>query len=259
MKVALMQMDIVLGDVAANCAKVRTMLAEGLARGAKLFVLPELWSTGYQLADIVRLAEPENGPSLEVLRDFAGRNRVEIVAGSLAELAGDKVYNTACVIGADGRITAKYRKIHLIGLMEEDKYITPGGAKCLFDASFGPAGLIICYDLRFTELPRNLALQGCRALFVPAEWPAVRGAHWLTLNIARAVENQIFVFAANRVGRDAANEFFGHSLVVDPLGNILAQGSATQEEVVIADVDFAAVEEARQRIPVYADRRPECY
>lgn len=259
MKVALIQMDIALGDVAANRAKAMAMLAEGVGRGAELLVLPEMWTTGYALEEIHNLAEPPGGPTLAMLRGFARERGVAVVAGSLAESGGGRVYNTAYAIGPDGEVAARYRKIHLIGLMAEDRYLSPGEARCTFDLGFGPAGLIICYDLRFTELPRALALEGCRTLFVPAEWPASRGRHWTALNIARAIENQMFVIAVNRVGRDAANLFCGHSLIVDPWGEVVAEGTGEAEEVIVADVDFAAVEEIRKRMPVFNDRRPECY
>lgn len=259
MKVALLQMDIRLGQVEDNRAKVRTMLAEGLARGAELFVLPEMWTTGYKLPEIQQLGEPEDGPTMQMLQRFAAEHAVEVIAGSIAETSGGKVYNTAYAINGGGKVVAKYRKMHLIGLMDEEKYISPGESKVLFDMSFGRAGLIICYDLRFTELPRALALAGCQTLFVPAEWPASRGGHWLALNMARAIENQMFVIAVNRVGRDENNVFFGNSLVVNPWGEVLAQGSEAEEQVLVVDVDFAAVQEIRQRMPVFADRRPQYY
>ncbi len=259
MKIALLQMDIVLGDPDANRRKAADMIAAGLGQGAELFVLPEMWTTGYKLAEIGRLAEPEDGPTLAMLRAAARENGVEFVTGSMAEARGGKVYNTCYAVNAAGGVVAKYSKIHLIGLMEEDRYISPGDSKALFTLGCGQAGMIICYDLRFTELPRALALAGCRTLFVPAEWPAQRGAHWRTLNLARAIENQLFVIAVNRVGRDANNVYFGHSLVVDPWGEVLAEGSEDREEVIVVDVDFAAGEEIRRRMPVFADRRPQYY
>ncbi len=259
MKVALLQMDIALGDVAANRRKAADMIAEAVGRGAKLLVLPEMWTTGYKLAAIHELAEPEGGPTLAMLRAAARQSGVEIVTGSMAEARDGKVYNTCYAVDAAGEVVAKYSKIHLIGLMAEDRYLAPGDAKAMFELSCGQAGIIICYDLRFTELPRALALAGCRTLFVPAEWPASRGAHWRALNIARAIENQMFVIAVNRVGRDEGNVYFGHSLIVDPWGEVLAEGPERDEAVVVADVDFAAGEEIRRRMPVFADRRPECY
>ncbi|HWQ61951.1 MAG TPA: carbon-nitrogen family hydrolase [Negativicutes bacterium] len=259
MKIALLQMDIVLGDATANRRKAADMIATGLSRGAELLVLPEMWTTGYKLAEIDRLAEPDDGPTMTMLRANARENGVEIVTGSMAEARDGKVYNTCYAIDASGEVVAKYSKIHLIGLMQEDRYIEPGDSKAMFSLRCGPAGMIICYDLRFTELPRTLALAGCRTLFVPAEWPAQRGAHWRTLNLARAIENQMFVIAVNRVGRDPDNVYFGHSLVVNPWGEVLAEGSEDREEVIVADVDFAAGEEIRRRMPVFADRRPQYY
>ncbi|MBP2653439.1 MAG: nitrilase [Firmicutes bacterium] len=261
MKTALIQMNIKLGDVATNQAKADTLMTAGLKEGAKLFVLPELWTTGYKLENIFEFAEPENGPTITMLRHFAISHQVEIIAGSLAEKAGDKIYNTAYTIDRRGEIVAKYRKIHLfgLGLMNEKDYLSSGNTQEIFDLSTGKAGLIICYDLRFTELPRALALKGCRTLFVPAQWPAARGQHWLTLTLARAIENQMFVIAVNRVGSDSNTTFFGNSLAVSPWGEILAQGSASEEQTIIVDIDFSLVDDVRQRIPIFTDRRPECY
>lgn len=259
MKIALLQMDIVLGDVEANKAKALSMMRKAVEKKAELLVLPELWSTGYRLDRIHELAEPADGPTLQMLNNFAKDNQVEIVTGSVAELRDGKVYNSAFAINAKGKTIAHYSKIHLIGLMQEDTYIASGDHQSKFDLSFGKAGLIICYDLRFTELPRTLALQGCQTLFVPAEWPASRGRHWVILNTARAIENQMFVIAVNRVGKDDKNTFFGHSLVINPWGEVLAEGSENEEEVIVVDVDFASVAEIRQRMPVFKDRKPQYY
>lgn len=259
MKVALLQMDIALGDVAANRRKAMAMIQEGIERGAKLLVLPELWTTGYKLGEIHNLAEPADGPTVKMLSAAAKEHGVEIITGSIAEARGGRVYNTCYAIDGTGSVIAKYSKIHLIGLMAEDRYLAPGDSKALFEMSFGKAAMIICYDLRFTELPRALALAGCHTMFVPAEWPASRGAHWRTLNIARAIENQMFVIAVNRVGSDDNNLFYGHSLIVNPWGEVLAEGSESDEQVILADVDFASVGEIRQRMPIFADRRPQYY
>jgi predicted amidohydrolase len=259
MKVALVQMDVAYGDVKANRAKARSLIAEGLLRGAELFVFPELWTTGYKLRDIGSMAESLDGETLTMLSRIAAENRVNIIAGSIPELSGGKIYNTACAIGRDGRIVGSYRKIHLIGLMAEDRWLAAGDEKRLFPLDAATAGMIICYDLRFPELTRALALQGARIVFVPAEWPSVRGNHWRMLNIARAIENQAFVIAVNRVGSDPDNAFFGHSLAIDPWGEILVEGSETKEELLFADIDLDFVEEVRARVPVFKDRRPACY
>ncbi len=259
MKVALLQMDIALGDVATNRKRALAMIDEGLEQGASLFVLPELWTTGYVLDRLLEIGEPEDGPTVQMLQKTARENHVEIISGSLAEIRNGKVYNTVYAIDADGKITGKYSKIHLVPMMDEDKFLTGGDHQGAFDLSFGKAGAIVCYDLRFTELTRALALKGCKMLFVPAEWPSVRGRHWTILNIARAIENQLFVVAVNRVGQDKNNTFFGHSLVIDPWGEVLAEGSEDAQQVIITDIDFDTLADARKKVPVFSDRRPECY
>jgi predicted amidohydrolase len=259
MKIALLQMDIVLGDVETNRRKVNRMIAEGLRQQAKLFVLPELWTTGYVLDELLELGEPEDGPTVGMLRDIAREHGIEIVSGSIAETRNSKVYNTAYAINAQGEIASKYSKIHLVPMMHEDRFLTAGNEQGIFNLSFGKAGVVICYDVRFPELARSLALKDCQAMFVLAEWPKIRGNHWRILNIARAIENQMMIIAVNRVGKDAANSFFGHSMIISPWGDIIAEGSETEEQVIIAEVDFSMIQAIRKEIPVFADRRPECY
>ncbi|MBP2644635.1 MAG: yafV [Firmicutes bacterium] len=259
MKIALVQLAAPAGDVASTVDYALSLMTKAVQQGAELCVLPELWTTGYRLKTVSRLAEPQDGPTLTKLRQFATAHQVEIIAGSIAELAGSTVYNTTYAIRRDGSLGGKYRKIHLFSLTSEQNYFSPGNSKGLAEMSFGKAGLIICYDLRFPELTRSLALSGCPALFVPAAWPETRGQHWLTLNIARAIENQCFVIAVNTVGKYGNINFFGNSLVVTPWGEILVQGSSTQEEIVFTELDFSLIADVRQKISMYADRRPEYY
>jgi omega-amidase len=118
--------------------------------------------------------------------------------------------------------------------------------------------VMICYDIRFPELARTLALDGAKILFVPAEWPHPRLHHWRTLLMARAIENQMFVVSCNRVGTSGSTHFFGHSLIIDPWGEIIAEG-AEHEEIITAALDLTEVDKVRGRIPVFEDRRPELY
>ena len=140
----------------------------------------------------------------------------------MAELRGDKVYKSAIILGPEG-IIRSYSKTHLFRLMNEHKYFTPGNTCDVFQTSFGRIGLVICYDIRFPELARGAALKGARILFVPAEWPYPRVSHWEFLLKARAIENQMFVVASNRVGSDKKNIFFEHSMVLDPAGETIAE------------------------------------
>ena len=258
MKIGLIQMEVLPGEVAENRRKALSMMGQAVAQGCRLLVLPEIWTTGYALQNIAALAEPAEGETLTALRQFARQQAVEVITGSLPIREGGKVYNNAFAIDDAGRILASYRKIHLFSLLGEERFFQPGDQAQSWEMSFGRAAMIICYDLRFPELTRTLAVNGVRALFVPAAWPEARGGHWRTLNMARAIENQIFVFAVNCVGKHGKNIFHGHSLAIDPWGRILAEGD-DREAVVTAEVDWRMLEEVREQIPVFADRRPEVY
>lgn len=251
-------MNIALGNVEANRQKALTMIEDGLQQGAELFVLPEMWTTGYQMDQLHQLAEKEDGPTINMLQQMAKKHSVEIIAGSIAEKRNNKIYNTAYAIDKNGLVIAKYSKIHLIGLMAEEKYITPGDQKCSFDLSIGRSGLIICYDIRFTELPRALALADCTTLFIPAQWPQLRGEHWRILNLARAIENQMFVISANTVNGHGRGKMYGHSMIINPWGEVIAEGTDT-EQLIIADVDFSLISTVRAKLPVFTDRRPQYY
>jgi predicted amidohydrolase len=257
-RIAVLQMDIQLGQVEANRQKAMAMIQKGLQQGAELFLLPEMWTTGYQLDQIQQLAEAADGPTISLLQQIAREHNVEIISGSIPEARNGNVYNTAYTINRTGQVIAQYSKIHLIGLMAEEQYITPGDQKCSFELSIGKAGIIICYDIRFTELPRALALEDCTTLFIPAQWPEVRGDHWRILNLARAIENQQFVISANTVNGKGRGKMYGHSLIINPWGEILAEGGE-QEQLIIADVDFSQSADIRKRLPVFTDRRPQYY
>jgi predicted amidohydrolase len=183
---------------------------------------------------------------------------VNIIAGSIAEKKGNEVQNTAYVFNRQGELTAQYSKIHLFRLMEEEKFLTSGDhiGKIAFDDI--SAGVMICYDIRFPELARTLALDGAKILFIPAEWPHPRLHHWRTLLMARAIENQMFVIACNRVGISGKAHFFGHSMIIDPWGEIIAEGGE-QKEIISASLQLSEVDSVRSKIPVFEDRRPDIY
>lgn len=259
LKVALLQFDIKLGNPAANRAKVQTMLAEAVHQGAKLVALPELWNTGYALNRIKKLAEGESAkPSVEFLQNIAKQEKLWIFSGSIVEKAGEKFYNTSYIIRDDGTIAGKFRKIHLFSLMDEDRFFAAGDEICVVDTPFGKAGTLICYDLRFPELTRKVAALGAVLMVIPAEWPHPRLEHWRILNQARAIENQNFVLAVNRVGVSGNTNFCGNSMIIDPWGAVLAQGGE-EEAVIIAELDLSQVEKVRNTIPCWQDRRPEVY
>jgi predicted amidohydrolase len=257
-KISLGQMDVKFGDPAANFATVTRMTEEARQRGSDLILFPELWSTAYDLTRASTYASSLDAGVFADLSALARRTGIYVLGSTLSLLGENQFGNTLTVFAPDGTLLADYSKIHLFRLMDEHQHLTAGDKPVLVDLPFGRAGLAICYDLRFPELFRGYALAGAEMTFLPAEWPHPRLNHWQTLVRARAIENQMFVFACNRVGRDASNEFFGHSMAVDPWGEILAEGGEG-EELITLTVDLSKVQEARRKIPILQDRRPEVY
>ncbi|WP_298432185.1 carbon-nitrogen family hydrolase [Geobacter sp.] len=254
-KAGAVQFTVRLGDVDANMAYVREALGRLAARGCSLAVLPEMWDTGYAYRELNELA----GRTPEVVTEL-GRLSEEygmVIVGSLPEPHGERVCNTAYVLDR-GRLLGSYRKIHLFSLLGEDRAFDGGENWLVVDTHVGRVGVFICYDLRFPELPRRLALEGAEILVVPAEWPKPREEHWRALLRARAIENQLFVVAANCCGVQGKLDFFGSSLIIDPKGELLAEGGYEQCEIT-ADLDFEQMVNWRQAIPCFADRKPEYY
>ena len=260
MRVALLQMDVKAGDPEANFGRAADMLAEAVRgeRKPDLIVMPEMWNTGYALDVIEAIADPGGQRTRKLLSAFAAEHGVNIAAGSIAERREDGVYNTSFVFDRKGGVTAEYAKMHLFRLMEEDKYLKAGERPGSAVVDGTPAGMMICYDIRFPELARRLALSGAQLLIVPAEWPNPRLHHWRTLLTARAIENQMYVVACNRCGTSGAVSFFGHSMVIDPWGEVIAE-AGEEEGIVTADIDLSLVADVRGRIPVFEDRRPGLY
>ncbi|WP_342414646.1 carbon-nitrogen family hydrolase [Paenibacillus sp. FSL R10-2782] len=260
--VALIQTHIELGNPPENRSHIRTLMEQAVTVELKpdLIVLPEMWNTGYALDRIHELADQEGAETREWISAFASTHQVNVVAGSIAEKKSDgHVYNTMLVFDRSGAEVASYSKIHLFRLMDEEKYLQPGEEKVLFTLDGGiQAGASICYDIRFPELARSLALSGANLLIVPAEWPHPRLHHWRTLLTARAIENQMYVIACNRVGRSGDTDFFGHSLIIDPWGEIIAEGGE-QEDIITGTIESALVQDVRGRIPVFEDRRTSLY
>lgn len=258
--ISLLQMDIRLADPQYNQQRAGEWIAEAMKAEPKpdVIVLPEMWNTGYALDRLDGIAEPENGPICDWLSETAAHYGITIVGGSISEQRSSGFYNTLYAYAPDGSQLTRYDKIHLFKLMDEEKFMQPGEQTALFPLGDVTAAASICYDIRFPELARTLALAGAKVWFVPAEWPNPRLHHWRTLLTARAIENQMYVIACNRVGRDEKSEFFGHSMIIDPWGEVIAEGGE-EEGIISATIDLELSEDVRGRIPVFADRRPELY
>lgn len=257
LNISLAQMNIALGDVRKNYSAMEKLVVEAARRGSHLVVFPELWSTGYALDRAKELASVINSDLFTQISTLATQNKISIT-GSILEKRGDLINNSAPFFAPNGRMLGIYRKIHLFKLMEEDQWLEPGASPLTLDLPWGKTSIAICYDLRFPELFRRYAVEGARLIIVPAEWPIERVEHWRALLVARAIENQCYILAANAAGQTGETVFGGHSMIVDPWGKIVVEaGDAPM--MVTAEIELELVEEVRERIPILADRRPDLY
>lgn len=259
MKVSIVQMDVVHGDPKRNARNVETAIRKAAEGKPDVILLPEMWNTSYSLENVRDIADVDGQKTRSLISPLAKEYGVNIVAGSVANLYCDNVFNTLYVFDRHGDAIAEYSKIHLFRLMEEHRYLSAGSSLCNFNLDGQPCGAVICYDIRFPEIVRSLALRGCRSLFVPAQWPRPRIDHWRNLLVARAIENQMYVVACNRTGSGGGNDFPGHSMVIDPWGSIIEELADGAEEVLEGEIDIGKVDEIRRSIPVFDDRRPSVY
>ena len=214
-----------------NKKHVKEMLERALVASPDVIVLPEMWNTGYALDELDGLADKEGLESQEFLSQFAREHAVAILGGSVAIERDGKFYNTTYVYNKSGDLINIYSKVHLFGLMAEDQYMSAGAAESIFELDGVIAASVICYDIRFPEWVRTQMAQGAKVLFVVAQWPEPRVQQWEILLKARAVENQAFVVAVNRVGTGPDDVFSGHSMVIDPLGNVVLESKEHEEGI----------------------------
>ncbi|WP_379966739.1 carbon-nitrogen family hydrolase [Ectobacillus sp. sgz5001026] len=259
MKVACLQLDICFGDVGANVDYAEKEIEHVMEEERPdVVLLPELWTTGYDLERLNVLADEDGAVSKRILSDWAKRFEVNIVGGSIAKQTGELVTNTMYTFNKKGEQIGEYSKVHLFKLMNEHKFLSSGNEKGDFLLDSTPCAGLICYDIRFPEWVRTHTAQGVEVLFIVAEWPLSRLAHWRILLQARAIENQCFVVACNRSGNDTSTTYAGHSMVIDPWGEIIAEAGEKAENL-IATFDVEKIVRVRNKIPVFEDRRPDLY
>ncbi len=260
-------------DKAANIAAAEAAIVAAAEGGARLVALPELWTYLGPEAGNHANAEPIPGPVTERLGALARRYRITLHGGSMLEAADDggdgRVYNTAVTFDASGALVAVYRKIHLFdaeptaqGKPYRESATTAAGDRIVTVECDGlRLGLATCYDLRFPELFRTLALRGAEIVVMPSAFTLETGRdHWEPLLRARAIENGCFMLAPGQCGQRPPNRrTYGHSMVVDPWGDALAEGPEETPAIVRAEIDTDRVAEVRRRIPSLANRRPEVY
>ncbi|MDD9377649.1 carbon-nitrogen family hydrolase [Streptomyces sp. ZAF1911] len=256
MRASLIQIAVNEGEsVVSRRSRVADLVRE--QSGSDLVVLPELWTVGaFAYEQFETEAEPLDGPTYGAMAAAARDAGVWLHAGSFVERAGDgSLYNTALVLSPTGELAATYRKIHRFGFDQGEAIMMSAGESLTTVAlPEQTLGLATCYDLRFPELFRGLVDAGATTLVVSAGWPARRREHWTLLNRARAVEDQSYVLACGSAGSNGGVEQAGHSLVVDPWGEVLAE-AGPGEEVLTVDLDPKKVAETREQFPALKDRR----
>jgi predicted amidohydrolase len=260
-KIAAAQIACELGNVEANLKKMRDFSARAKERGAGLILFPEASETGYSMPVIRDFARPWTEGAVPALQKMAKEFSLTIVSG-VSERDGENVYNSQVFIDPHGKIVASYRKTHLFVLAPNDESTcyTPGGKFVSVAADGFRFGLSICYDLRFPEVSRALALEhDANVLLVSSAWPLPRVEHLRALAVTRAIENQSYLVLANRTGIDAGVTCCGMSAIIDPSGVILASASGDREELLIADISAETITAVRNRIPVFAHRRTDLY
>ena len=265
--IALVQLDAS-ADCDANIAAAVALADEAAAGGARLVALPEYLQYRGPDDGFRASARPIPGPHTDPFAEVARRRNAWILVGSTAEASGDpaRPYNTSTLIAPDGSIAATYRKIHLFDIAvdsgpadTESARVTPGDRLVTADVDGARLGLSICYDLRFPELYRALALAGAEILTVPANFTERTGRdHWEVLLRARAIENGAYVLAPAQIGGPPGQPAYGRSMVIDPWGTVIAQ-APDRVGIIRADVETDRVAAVRRQIPVLANRRPEAY
>ncbi len=265
-KIALCQMATFM-DKEDNKAKAKKLVEKAAANGAQVVVLPEMWNTPYSNNYFRPFAEPQDGPTVRFLSDLAKNNDIYLIGGSISELDDGKVYNTSYSFDRQGNIIGKHRKVHLfdidveggIRFMESDT-LTAGDKTTVIETEYGKIGVAICYDVRFPELSRNMALAGAKLIVLPAAFNMTTGpAHWDLTMRARALDNQVY-FAACSPARDEDGVYvaYGNSCIASPWGEFVAHAE-DKETIIYGDIDFDYVDSIRQQLPLLKHRKTDLY
>lgn len=253
-------------EIEETLAKTEKMLREAAENGAQVAVLPELFCCRYRNAAFREFSTRGSGDVVELLRDCAKRYSLLLVGGSVPEVEDGRMYNSAYVFDRHGEQLAKYRKLHLFDVdlptlrSCESDFFTPGDSLCVFDSEFGRMGLAICFDLRFPEEFRALAMRGAELVFLPAQFTSTTGPrHWEALLHARAMDNQIFMAGCGAATDERIRwRSWGHSMLVDPYATTLCEGGSG-EEIIYSEVDLSRVDEVRRSLPVLPQLRRDLY
>ncbi len=262
MKIALAQINVETAHPMANLKKAAEWIEQAAKQKADLIVFPEMWTTGFHWNENKQIA-PAHEEVLHQIADLAQKHRIWVTGSTLYLSEEKKITNTAILFDDKGDEISQYSKTHLFSLLGENQHMDSGNCFTAVDTPWGKIGFAICYDLRFPEMFRHYALNEVKMVILPAAFPHPRLDHWKTLIRARAIENQFFMVGVNQVGSEKVGgeeevNFFGHSCVIDPWGATLAEAEE-EETLLITDINLSLVEQTRNKIQVFKDRRTDLY
>ena len=266
-RLALCQMNVI-DNKEENMKNACSMINDAVSENVDFIVLPEMFNCPYSNEKFIEYAEEEKtSPTLLKISQLASENGVYILSGSIPEKDGNKLYNTSYLFDKDGKIIAKHRKMHLFDIdvegkitFKESDVLTPGNEFTLADTEFGKIGIGICYDIRFPELARIMAQEGASILFYPGAFNMTTGpAHWELLFKSRALDNQVYcVGVAPALNKDSSYHSFGHSIITNPWGDIIAEASE-KESLIISEIDLSEIKKIRQELPLLKNKREDLY
>ncbi len=260
-------MGVKQGDFEANLKRADELASEAKKHGADIAVFPEMFLCGFDYKRNLEFLKTRGDAAEKGLRAVAEKNRIAL-CGSLPHLENgeEKPRNRMLFIGNDGTVLTHYDKTHLFKVFNEDRYVKAGDEVAVCDTPFGRAGFAICYDIRFPDLFVKMAKLGAKFVIISAAFPHPRMGHWRVLSKARAIENQYFVIAVNRGGEEdfgkpeGGVKYFGRSAAIDPWGEIIAECPENEADAIsYADINLEEVDDIREKIPAFSDRRPDIY
>lgn len=267
LKIAICQMQVS-DNKATNLKHAEEIVLEASQKGAQMVILPEIFNAPYQNNTMVEYAESFPGKSTAFMSNLACNNKIVLVGGSIPEMdKAGKIFNCSYIFDRQGALIGKHRKIHLFDIdipgqisFKESEVFSAGDSLEIIQHPDFCFAVIICYDVRFPELARMAALKGAKLLVIPAAFSMATGqSHWELLMRTRAVDNQMFVVAASPARNSSSGyKAWGHSIAVDPWGNIIAAGGIG-EEIIYAELDWSLVDKVRQELPILQHRRPDLY
>lgn len=266
-KLALCQMNVV-DNKEKNIKTARLMIEESISKNADFIILPEMFNCPYSNDKFIEYGEKEkSSETLSEISKLAKSNNAYILAGSIPEIEEDKLYNTSYLFDRQGNVIAKHRKMHLFDIdvkgkitFKESDVLTAGNEFTIADTEFGKVGIGICYDIRFPELAKIMVENGALILIYPGAFNMTTGpAHWELLFRSRAMDNQAFcIGVAPALNNDASYHSYGHSIITNPWGEVIAQASE-KESLIISEIDLSEIKKVREELPLLKNKRDDLY